>query len=132
VHARAGEADLVAGRRARRPAGRRAAVAVEEELDVDLGPVRALAADREVAPVLLALAAREAPAELRENQLLARGGPAQRDDLARLLDAQLGELRRGERDGGHPRARRCHPHDLGEPGVEREGPAGLVRVRLAH
>jgi hypothetical protein len=73
--------------------------------------------------VLLALAGREAPAHLGEDELGAGVGPAERDDLARLLDPEVGELGRGERDAPHPRSHRRGPGDARQPGVQRKRPS---------
>jgi hypothetical protein len=75
---------------------------VEEEVDVDLGGLRAVRPHGEVAPVLLARTGREAPAAQREHELLSGGAPAERDDLARLLDAEVGERRVVQGEAGNP------------------------------
>jgi hypothetical protein len=101
VHARPGEADAIAGASAPRPRRRPPVVAVDHEVDVDLRARGVVRAHRVVAPVLvLRSAAREPPAAGRQHELLPGRRPAQRHDLARLLDAEVGELRRGERDPG--------------------------------
>jgi hypothetical protein len=61
--------------------------------------------------VLLRPARGEAPAELREHELLAVRRPPQREDLPGLLDAGVGEGRRVEREAGHARRERA---DLGD------------------
>ena len=120
VQPRSGVADGLPRLRARGPGRRAPDVAVEEEVDVDLRRLRAVRADGEVAPVLLRAPAREAPAALGHHELLPAVAPAEREDLAGLLDAELGEGGRGEREARHPRGDRraaCHG---GDPGQQRE------------
>ena len=106
-------------RRARRasPMPRRGRVAVQEEVDVDLRARRVVRAHREVAPVLL----RACPAGSASRSAAARAPrrrrPAERDDLARLLDAESANARRGSvkraiagvtsLDRARPSRRRC-------------------------
>jgi hypothetical protein len=93
---------------------------VQEEVDVDLLPLGPVRAHGEVAPVLLAPAAREAPAALGQDELLPRVAPAEGEDLARRLDAEIGEVGRVEGEARHPR-RQLVPRRHGrDAGAERE------------
>ena len=93
-----------------------------------VGAVGVGATHREVAPVLLGTALREAPAQLGQHQLLAVVGPAEREDLARLLDARVrerGRLQREARHGGRDPLDRRHGRDAG---VEWERPGHRRRA----
>jgi hypothetical protein len=66
-------------------------VPVQEEVDVHDRPLGVDGAHREVAPVLVLVAGRVAPAGAREHELAAGRRPAERDDLSGLVEPEVGE-----------------------------------------
>ena len=62
--------------------------------------------------------------DAREHELLIRPGPAERDDLARLLDPEVGERLGAQREAAHGRREVGDPRDLRDARVQREGAAG--------
>jgi hypothetical protein len=79
--------------------------------------------------VLVRAPTREAPAELRQHQRLAVDGPAERADLAGLLDARLCERGVVQDEAAHRGGDLPDRGDRRDAGVQREGTVGAHGVR---
>jgi hypothetical protein len=102
---------------------------VAEEVDIQLEGVGAPIPDREIAPVVASAPIREPPAVRRELETGPVEVPAQREDLAGLLDPEsFAKAVVAQRDPCHRGHDPLGAHHLGDPGVEGERPLhGLDR-----
>jgi hypothetical protein len=101
---------------------------VQEEVDGERGARRLERAHGVVAPVLVRAAAGEAPAELRKYERLSILRPAERADLAGLLDARVREHGVMEDEAAHRRRDLLDRRHGRDAGVQRKGALHGVRA----